>query len=214
MTIEKIPFEQEVWETLSNIDVGQYIEKAGKFNYLSWTWAWSQLMKHYPESVYRFRKDKIYADGTVEVRCEIAVIRGNEHAVRYMWLPVMNHQHKAIPNPDAFQINTARMRCLVKCIAMHGLGLYIFSGQDLPESVQEKMQELITQEQINNLIDLADAQELAHEQVFKIENIESWEQITQGHYTVIRDKLATRMEKYVARQAEKEKALKANAETH
>jgi len=48
-------------------------------------------------------------------------------------LPVLDHKNKAIPNPDAFQVNTAIMRCLAKGIAMHGLGLYIYAGEDLPE---------------------------------------------------------------------------------
>jgi hypothetical protein len=48
-------------------------------------------------------------------------------------LPVMDHRNKPIQNPDAFQVNTAIMRCLTKCLAMHGLGLYIYAGEDLPE---------------------------------------------------------------------------------
>jgi len=48
-------------------------------------------------------------------------------------LPVMDHRNKAIANPDAFQVNTAMQRCLVKAIALHGLGLYIYAGEDLPE---------------------------------------------------------------------------------
>ena len=50
-----------------------------------------------------------------------------------MWLPVINHQNKPIPKPTSFDVNTAKMRCLVKCLAMYGLGLYIYAGEDLPD---------------------------------------------------------------------------------
>ena len=55
--------------------------------------------------------------------------------MRHMWLPVMDHRNKAIPNPDKFAINSSKMRCLVKCFAMFGLGHYIYAGEDLPQAV-------------------------------------------------------------------------------
>ena len=51
-------------------------------------------------------------------------------------LPVINYSNKAIPNPDAMAVNTAMQRCLAKAIALHGIGLYIYAGEDLPESEQ------------------------------------------------------------------------------
>jgi len=64
-----------------------------------------------------------------------------------MWLPVLDHKNKAITNPNAFDINSARMRCLVKCLAMHGLGHYIYSGESFPApspDLQEKYEELVS----------------------------------------------------------------------
>jgi hypothetical protein len=71
-----------------------------------------------------------------------------------MWLPVMNHKNQAISNPDAFQINTAKMRCLTKCLAMFGLGHYIYAGEDLPEVEQEKLSVPINDYQYQELNDL------------------------------------------------------------
>jgi len=120
---------KEIWETLSKIDVNENAEKKGKFTYLSWSWAWAELMKVYPEATYDFLRDNINADGSMEVRVEITI---GEHS-RFMWLPVMDYSNKAMTKPDGMAINKARMRCLVKCIAMFGLGLYIYAGEDLPE---------------------------------------------------------------------------------
>ena len=60
----------------------------------------------------------------------VVTIKGH---TKQCWLPVMNHRNQAIKNPDAFAINTAIVRCLTKAISMHGLGLYIYAGEDLPE---------------------------------------------------------------------------------
>jgi hypothetical protein len=66
-------------------------------------------------------------------------------------LPVMDHRNKAIPNPDAFQVNTAIMRCMTKALSLHGLGLYIYAGEDLPESKVEYLND----EQISNIESVA-----------------------------------------------------------
>lgn len=118
------------FEKLSKINCADHIEKKGGMSYMSWTWAWSTLMKNYPESSYVFHDDHAHVDGTVTVSCTVTV----EGMARTMWLPVMDHKNNAIPNPGARKISDARMRCLVKAIAMHGLGLYIYAGEDLPES--------------------------------------------------------------------------------
>ena len=128
---------KEIWSTLSKISVNDNTEKKGKFTYLSWSWAWSELMKHYPQATYEVLPDTIYSDGTMEVRMSITI---GEHT-RIMWLPVMGNRNDAIKKPDAMPINKARMRCLVKCIGMFGLGLYIYAGEDLPEDYEEPKKE-------------------------------------------------------------------------
>lgn len=117
------------FDTLNKISVNDKTEKKGQFTYLSWAWAWAEFVKNYPTATYQILEDKIYQDGTMEVR--VAVMANDiSHT---MWLPVMDNKNKAISNPNAMDINKARMRCLVKCLAMFGLGLYIYAGEDLPE---------------------------------------------------------------------------------
>lgn len=125
-------FAGEVWSTLSKIDCTPHIEKKAGLSYLSWAWAWGILMEKYPESEFDFQPLEERPDGTVHVWVTVTIRQGEKSLTRFMWLPVMNHGNKAIQAPDSFQINTARMRCLTKCLAMFGLGHYIYAGEDLP----------------------------------------------------------------------------------
>lgn len=126
-------FAKEVWETLSQIDVGEHIEKKGKLSYLSWAWAWGTLMKNFPESQYTFNKEGEFPDGSMEVSCRMNICADGKQIERTMWLPVMDHRNNSITNPTSRQISDSRMRCLVKCLAMFGLGHYIYAGEELPE---------------------------------------------------------------------------------
>lgn len=119
-----------IWKLLSAIDVNDHVKDKGGYSYLAWTWAWAKVKEHYADANYRLLEDKVYSDGSMEVRCEVT-IDGMTHP---MWLPVTDHRNKAIQNPNAFDINTARMRCLVKCLAMFGLGHYIYAGESLPQA--------------------------------------------------------------------------------
>ena len=119
-----------VWEVLSKIDCSEHVEDKGNFSYLAWTWALAMVKENYPEATYRVKEDKVYPDGTMEVRTEATI----DGLTLEMWLPVLNYQNKAIPNPDAFAVNTAKMRCLTKNWAMFGLGHYIYAGESLPQS--------------------------------------------------------------------------------
>jgi hypothetical protein len=139
----------EVWRTLSAIDVSEHVEKKNGLSYLSWAWAWGVLKQNYPQAEFEFREwpvetepiDKVgptidcmmYSDGTASVHCSVSI----DDVGVSMWLPVMDYRNKAIPNPDARSISDSKMRCLVKCIAMLGLGHYIYAGEDLPGSADE-----------------------------------------------------------------------------
>jgi len=129
---------KQVWDELSVIDVSKHIEKKGNLSYLSWAWAYGELMKYYPNNSYSFNYET-FADGTMMVECMLVIQQGEETAMRTMWLPVMDYKNRPIANPDAFAINTARMRCMVKCMAMFGLGHYIYAGEDLPEGKQPEV---------------------------------------------------------------------------
>jgi len=131
-----------IWSNLSAINVNEHVEKKGKFNYLSWTWAWATVKEHYPEANFTLEDDTNYPDQTMEVRVTVT-IDGMSHTC---WLPVLDFNNKAISNPGAFAINSARMRCLVKCLAFFGLGHYIYAGESLPPGGEsQKIGEDITE---------------------------------------------------------------------
>ena len=118
-----------IWETLSKLDCNEHIDKKGQFSYLSWTWAWAMVKERYPDACYKIEDDIVYTDGTMEVRCTVTI----ENLSHTMWLPVLDFKNKAIKEPNAFDINSSRMRVLVKCLAMFGLGHYIYAGESIPQ---------------------------------------------------------------------------------
>lgn len=123
---------KEIWENLSAINVNKHTEQKNNFTYLSWTWAWATLQEEYPDSSYEFREDKVI-NGTYEVWVDLTV----EGITRSMWLAVTDFRNKPVLNPTCDLVANARMRCLVKAIAMFGLGHYIYAGESLPMQVQE-----------------------------------------------------------------------------
>jgi len=127
-----------IWKTLSAIDCNKHIEKKGGFSYLSWTWAWAMVKEKYPLARYELLDDHIFSDGTMEVRVSVTITQPELVPLENtMWLPVLDFKNKAIANPNAFDINSARMRCLVKCLAMFGLGHYIYAGESAPQERQD-----------------------------------------------------------------------------
>lgn len=125
---------------LRKIDVSEHIEKKNNLSYLSWAYAVDELLQADPAAVW-FYTFFDYVEGRVPycrigetcmVFCAVTAFGKTMTAQ----LPVMDHRNKAIQNPDAFAVNTAMQRCLAKAISLHGIGLYIYAGEDLPE--QEK----------------------------------------------------------------------------
>lgn len=125
--------ERSVWQTLSAINVNEHTRKKGEFTYLSWSWAWATVMESYPDSSYAFKDSTQHEDGSIEVWCTVTI----NGVSREMWLAVTDHRNHAIKNPSCDHVANARMRCLVKAIAMHGLGFYIYAGEGLPLEVYE-----------------------------------------------------------------------------
>jgi len=127
-----------VWDELSQVDCSEHTEKKGKLTYLSWAWAWGMMMEHYPNAQYSFQAFKdaneilqdtmFYPDGSASVHVTVNI----DELTRSMWLSVMDYKNNAISNPNSRQISDSKMRCLVKCIAMFGLGHYVYAGEDLP----------------------------------------------------------------------------------
>lgn len=118
---------QNQFVKLASIDVNQHVEKKNGLSYLSWAWAVDQLMRVDPTANWTFHEPVKFGE-TLMVSCTVTAF-GKPLT---MHLPVMDHKNKAIANPDAFVVNKNMMRCLVKAIACHGLGLYIYAGEDMP----------------------------------------------------------------------------------
>ena len=128
-----------VWETLSTINVSERVEKkyfknkkTGReygLSYLSWAWAWAEVKKRYPTALYEIHDDIFFPDNTVETRVSVTI----EDQTHMMWLPVMDFKNDAKVNPTSREVSDTRMRCLTKAIAMHGMGHYIYAGEELPE---------------------------------------------------------------------------------
>lgn len=116
------------YETLAALNVNDKVEKKQKFSYLSWAWAVDKLMRCDPTANWKYEPPLTLPDGTMMVFCTVTAFG----VPRTMQLPVINHSNKPIPNPNSFDVNTAMQRCLVKAIALHGLGLYLYAGEDLP----------------------------------------------------------------------------------
>ena len=131
---------------LLKLNVNDHVEKKQGLSYLSWAWAWQEALKIDPTAsftVHTFDKQPyMNVNGTGMVWVSVSL--GSR--TRTCFLPVMDHRNKPIQNPDAFQVNTAIMRCMTKCLALHGLGLYIYAGEDLPEETVEKVEKVETLE--------------------------------------------------------------------
>lgn len=125
-----------VFEALNSVNVNGHTEKKNGLTYLSWAWAWGELLKKYPDSTYTIYENKdgwfYHTDGkTCWVKTGVTV-EGKEYIEM---LPVMDYKNRSIPADavTSFDVNKAIQRSLTKAVARHGLGLYIYAGEDLPE---------------------------------------------------------------------------------
>ena len=148
--------EKTTFEKLSAINVNDKVEKKSGLTYLSWAWAWSETKKAYPDASYQIKGDPLtqkpyFYDEILGymVMTEVTI----EGKTLEMWLPVMDGANKAmkalpysyttrygeksVEAASMFDINKTLMRCLVKNLAMFGMGIYIYAGEDLPETQVE-----------------------------------------------------------------------------
>ena len=142
------------FKSLYSINVNENVEKKNGLSYLSWAWAWAEFMKQYPQAEYEIVKFNglpyAYDPNTGYMVYTKVTVDGQ---TREMWLPVMDSANRAmkaepytvtnkwgkestVEAATMFDINKTIMRCLVKNLAMFGLGLYIYAGEDLPEEEQ------------------------------------------------------------------------------
>jgi hypothetical protein len=147
---------------INSINVNKYTEQKGKFTYLSWVFAWAEIKKLDPQATFRVHKNEksmpfFYDIELPEVGAFVEVsITFNGLELTEIF-PITDNFNKAIPvsKLNAFIINTATKRCLAKTAALHGLGLYIYAGEDLPETVvettiKEKLEVLTEKEFLDN----------------------------------------------------------------
>ena len=128
--------EKNVFATLNSINVNGHTEQKNGLTYLSWAWAWAEVKKAFPDAFYTVYENgsgwNYHTDGkTAWVKTGVT-IEGLEH-IEY--LPVMDFKNRSIPLDQitSFDVNKAIQRSLTKAAARHGLGLYIYAGEDLPE---------------------------------------------------------------------------------
>lgn len=161
---------KEKFAELYSLDVNKYVEKKQGLSYLTWSYAWAEFKKIYPDATYEVKKDDngkcYFGDEKIGYMVYTSVTAGG--LTYEMWLPVMDGANKAMKLEEytyivadwqwdeklrkkvkvgdieksveaisMFDINKAVMRCLVKNLAMFGLGLYIYAGEDLPEDIKE-----------------------------------------------------------------------------
>ncbi len=138
---------KSVFEVLNAINVNEHTEKKGNLTYLSWAWAWQQVKKNFPSAFYTIYENKdgwnYHTDGrTCWVKTGVT-IDGLEHIEN---LPVMDMRNASIPleRVTSFDVNKAIQRSLTKAAARHGLGLYIYAGEDLPEAEAEQQNGEVT----------------------------------------------------------------------
>ena len=129
--------ENTVFKTLSAVNCNEHTEKKGNLTYLSWAWAWQMVKDHFPTAQYTIYENpdgwNYFTDGkTCWVKTGIT-IEGIEH-IEY--LPVMDQRNQSIPFDQirSTDVNKAIQRSLTKACARHGLGLYIYAGEDLPDA--------------------------------------------------------------------------------
>jgi len=150
--------------SLRTLDVTKHMEKKGKFTYLSWSWAVDKLIEHHPDATWEVKRFPMMVwettqrlDRITEDEADVKNLVASDLQVPYMRTdtgyyvevevtidgvsrsqvhPVLDHRNKPVDKPNAFDINTSIQRCLAKAIALHGLGLHIYAGEDLPPTEQ------------------------------------------------------------------------------
>ena len=127
------------YSELRKVNVNEHIEQKNGLNYLSWAWAVDQLLQLDSTATWSYGEPVRFGE-TLMVFCTVKAF-GKEMTAQ---LPVMDYRNKAIANPDAMSVNTAMQRCLAKAIALHGLGLYIYTGEDLVDQDTVKKPEAVT----------------------------------------------------------------------
>lgn len=170
--------ENNVFQVLDRVDVSAKSEKKGMFTYLSWAWAVRELLRVAPDATWEVHEWGIEGNRQpymqTEAGCFVKVSVTVNGVTREQVHPVLDNRNKPIKTPDAFQVNTSIQRCLAKAIALHGLGLYIFAGEDLPDVT-------LSEEEKNSILELA--MEVGKEEKDRVETALRSGNLNKGNYS-------------------------------
>lgn len=183
------------YKKLREINVNEHTEKKGNLTYLSWTWAVDQLLMQDDTATWEFPEPKYFGQ-SVMVFCNVTALG----KTMKMQLPVMDNRNNAIINPDSRKISDATMRCLAKCIACFGIGLYIYAGEDLPQGEDTPAPKPATKPQPPALS--ADESMLALNSIIGCDDLETLKAIFGGAYKrATAEQKATLTDAYNARKS-------------
>ena len=199
----------DIFKKLSAIDVSEFTALKMGLTYLTWSQAWQFVLENYPNAIYQFEDfDGVpylqYPDGSAEVRVKV-VIEGHE---RHMWLPCMDFKNDAINQPNSRQTNDNKMRCLVKCLAMFGLGLDVYGAKESidlePESIgdiddalpgpEKDVPLLINQTERDILSNLITKADIPESRIFNLAKIEKLDELKKSDYQSLLKKLEVTIE--------------------
>jgi len=129
-----------IFQKLKDVDISKLAEQKGKYDYLSWAHAVREMLKVCPEATWEVHEYEgmPYMQTTTGYYVKVSVTI--DDITRTQIHPVLDNKNETIDTPNAFQINTSIQRCLAKAIALHGLGLVLFAGEDLPDNITEKQE--------------------------------------------------------------------------
>ena len=172
----------KTFEEINAIDISEHIEKKGNLSYVSWAWAWAEMKKIDGNAEVILHEFPDYLEvGDQVIQRHLPYLKDESGAwvkvsvtlndrTETEWLPVMDFRNKSILNPNSMDINKAHKRCFVKALALHGLGLYIYAGEDLP--TEPKVKDADEIEKISQLN--ADALELLIQKSSTPEETKDW----------------------------------------
>lgn len=191
----------EHFKKLNGLDVNGHTEKKNGLTYLSWAWAWAEVKKIYPDATYKILKNSenmpMFGNEKNGYMCYTEITL--EGMTYEMWLPIMDFKNKSILQPTTFDINKTVMRCLTKNLAMFGLGLYIYAGEDMPEELpggktEPKKEELITPEQVKALHTLITKTGTDPEKIKEHYKVSSSKELTKKQAAEVIDRLSKKAE--------------------
>ena len=129
------------FKKLNAVDISRLAEQKGRFDYLSWAHAVREVLKVAPDTTWEVHEynEQPYMETSTGFYVKVSVTI--EGIVRTQIHPVLDNKNQSIASPSSFQINTSIQRCLAKAIALHGLGLVLFAGEDLPNDISKKQED-------------------------------------------------------------------------